>query len=106
MNVREIVNLLHKSVKEGTYDLLPTKKNRDSRRKFGLTILDIELFLESIEITDLYSGPEPDRDVPGEELFKFKKEILEGTYFYIKIKKDSTVDFERIKILSCHEDEV
>jgi len=56
MTVTQIINLLHKSVADKSYDLVPTEKNRNSRRKHGLTIYDIEDFLKSISETDLYSG--------------------------------------------------
>lgn len=39
------------------------------------------------------------------EIFIFKKEIFDGVDFYVKIKKDSKVTYDRIKILSCHEAE-
>lgn len=42
-----------------------------------------------------------DRDYPNEELFIFKKEIVENVMFYTKIKYKNN----QIKILSCHEDE-
>ena len=103
MTVTQIINLLHKSIADKSYDLVPTEKNRNSRRKFGLTIYDIEDFLISISEEDLYSGPEKDRDRPDEEVFIFLKEILPGIQFYVKIKKDSRVTYDRIKILSCHE---
>ena len=103
MTVTQIINLLHKSIADKSYDLVPTEKNRSSRRKFGLTIYDIEDFLISISEEDLYSGPEKDRDRPDEEVFIFLKEILPSIQFYVKIKKDSRVTYDRIKILSCHE---
>lgn len=105
MTVTQIINLLHKSVADKSYDLVPTLKNRNSRRKYGLTLFDIEDFLKSINETDLHSGPEKDRDKPDEEVFIFKKEVLNNINFYVKIKKDNTVAHDRIKILSCHEDE-
>ena len=105
MTVTQIINLLHKSVVDKSYDLVPTEKNRNSRRKYGLTIYDIEDFLKSISETDLYSGPEVDRNMPNEEVFIFTKEILNGVNFYVKIKKDGRVIYDRIKILSCHEAE-
>lgn len=103
MTVTQIINLLHRSVTDKSYDLVPTEKNRNSRRKYGLTIYDIEDFLKSITELDLYSGPEVDRDKPNEEVFIFIKEIINGVNFYVKIKKDSNVTYDRIKILSCHE---
>ena len=105
MTVTQIINSLHKSVVDKSYDLVPTEKNRNSRRKYGLTIYDIEDFLKSISETDLYSAPEVDRNMPNEEVFIFTKEILNGVNFYAKIKKDGSVTYDRIKILSCHEAE-
>lgn len=105
MTVTQIVNLLHKSIAEKSYDLIPTEKNRNSRRKYGLTLEQVEDFLISITEDDLHSGPECDRDIIGDEVFIFKKDILNNVTFYVKIKKDSKVNYDRIKILSCHEDE-
>ena len=105
MTVTQIINLLHKSVTDKSYDLVLTEKNRNSRRKYGLTIYDIEDFLKLISEEDLYSGPEIDRDIPSDEVFIFIKEILNGVNFYVKIKKDSKVTYDRIKIISCHEAE-
>lgn len=105
MTATEIINLLHKSVNEKTYDLVPTVKNRRSRQKYGLTIYEIEDFLKSITVHDLESGPLVDKDIPNEELFVFMKEIVKNVIFYVKIKKDNTVNYDRIKIISCHEAE-
>lgn len=105
MDVVQIIELLHKSVGEGNYDFVPTEKNRNSRRKYGLSVFDIEDYLLSITEGDLYSGPVEDRDILGDYVFIFKKEILNEVVFYVKVKKDSKVNYDRIKILSCHEDE-
>ena len=85
--------------------MIPTVKNRESRRKYGLTLIEIESFLKTIQEKDLFKGPEIDRDFPNDEIFIFKKRIIKGVNFYIKVKKDTTVSYDRIKILSCHEDE-
>ena len=61
MTVTQIINLLHKSIADKSYDLVPTEKNRSSRRKFGLNSDDIEHLFISISEEDLYSGPEKDR---------------------------------------------
>ena len=105
MDVTEIINLLHKSVSKKDYDFVPTTKNRNSRRKYGLTLYDIEDFLKTITEEDLVSGPVIDRDIPSEKVYMFMKEIIIGVSFYVKIKKDSKVTYDRIKILSCHEAE-
>jgi len=81
--------------------MVPTAKNRISKRKYGLSQFDIEDHLESLESDDLYKGPVLDRDYSGEELFIFKKEIIQNVVFYTKIKYKNN----QIKILSCHEDE-
>ena len=86
--------------------MVPTLKNRNSRRKYGLTIFEIEDFLMGIKEQDLFKGPVKDKDIPDEEVYIFKKVIKENIIFYVKIKKDSTVDYDRIKILSIHEDEI
>lgn len=88
-------------MKSGTYDMVPTVKNRASKRKYGLSQFDIEDYIASLEEKDLYKGPELDRDCPGEELFIFKKEIIPNIIFYVKLKYKNN----QIKILSCHEDE-
>lgn len=104
MTVTQIIDLLHNSISDKSYDLIPTAKNRNSRRKYGLTMYDIEEFLKAITEEDLYNGPVEDKDIPTEEVFIFTKEIITGVTFYVKIKKDSKVTFDRIKILSCHEE--
>lgn len=103
MTTVEIINLLHKSINNKDYDMVPTTKNRNSRRKHGLTLYELEDFLLSINEEDLVRGPIKDRDIPSEELFIFNKEIKPGVTFYLKIKKDSKVTRDRIKILSCHD---
>ena len=101
MDVNHILIKLKKDIKDKSYDYVPTGKNKTSRRKFGLTMFDIEDFLMSLEKEDLIKGPVEDYDYPGEEVFIFKREILTGIVFYVKIKvKDG-----QVKILSCHEDE-
>ena len=105
LTATSIINLLHKSVINKSYDFVPTKKNMNSRRKHGLTLEELEDFFLTISESDLYRGPEEDRDIPGEDVFIFKKEIVNNVMFYVKVKKDNRVNYDRIKIISCHEDE-
>lgn len=105
MSVEEILKLLHKSIKAKNYDIVPTAKNRNSRRKYGLTILEIEDFLLSITKDDLIKGPVRDIDMPDENVYIFKRKIKDRVKFYIKLKKDNKLGYDRIKILSIHEDE-
>lgn len=101
MDVSEIIAKIKSSIEFKNYDLVPTEKNKNSKRKYGLSQYDIEDYIASLEVEDLFKGPEPDRDYPGEELFIFKKEIKQDVIFYIKLKYKNN----QIKILSCHEDE-
>ena len=101
LNITEILKQTKLSIKNKTYDMVPTLKNRTSKRKYGLTQFDIEDYILSLKEEDLYKGPEPDRDYPDEELFIFKKEIIPNVIFYTKLKLKNN----QIKILSCHEDE-
>lgn len=103
MTVTEIINLLHKSVQNRDYDFVPTIKNSNSKREYGLSLFEIEDFLLSITEEDLIKGPIRDKDILNEEVFVFSKEILPGVTFYLKIKKDNKVTYDRIKVLSCHE---
>ena len=77
MDVTAIINLLHKSVSNKDYDFVPTAKNRNSRRKYGLTLYDIEDFLKTITEEDLVSGPEKDRDMPNEKVIFLWKKLLQ-----------------------------
>lgn len=62
LEVTELLNLVRKSIKTHKYDMVPTAKNRESKRKYGLTQLDIEYFILSLKADNLYKGPEVDRD--------------------------------------------
>ena len=102
LNVNTIIKKTKSAMQNATYDMVPTPKNRNSRRKFGLSLYEIEDFISKLEAEDLFQGPIIDRDYPEEELFVFKKEIISGTVFYVKLKEKNN----QIKILSCHEDEI
>lgn len=102
LNVEDILIKLKNDIKNKSYDYVPTGKNKTSRRKFGLTMFEIEDFLFSLEKEDLEKGPVKDYDYPEEEVFIFKKEIKSGVVFYVKIKEKEN----QIKVLSCHEDEI
>lgn len=99
--LNEVINKLKNAVRNGKYDMVPTDKNRKSRRKYGLSIFEIEDFLSSIEKEDLVKGPVKDYDFPNESVYIFKKEIIKNVEFYVKIKEKNNT----IKILSCYEDE-
>lgn len=53
---------MRKAVRNKTYDMIPTAKNRNSRRKYGLTMLDVEDIIMSLEEKDLVKGPVKDYD--------------------------------------------
>lgn len=101
MNIHYMLKLMRKAVRNKTYDMIPTAKNRNSRRKYGLTMLDVEDIIMSLEEKDLVKGPVKDYDYPNEEVFISKKKLENGAIFYIKLKYKNGI----IKILSFHEDE-
>jgi len=43
--VSEILVKTKSSMKSGNYDMVPTVKNRNSKRKYGLSQYDIEIIL-------------------------------------------------------------
>ena len=99
--VNTILMKTRRAISDKSYDMVPTEKNKNSRKKYGLTILEIEDLLFSLTPNDLVRGPVKDRDYPNDDLFIFKKEIVPGVNFYIKLKEKD----DQIKILSFHEDE-
>ncbi len=99
----EIIKVLHKIkqyIKERKREIVPTLKNKQTRRKLKLTDEDVYDKLLELELCDYVSGPEDDRDRKGEfDIWKFGKSYRDKE-MYIKIK----VDDARVKILSFHED--
>ena len=93
-------------VKDKKLDFVPTRKNRRSRQKYGISILEIEDTILKLTPGDLYKGPEIDRDCPGEILWIFKRGTAscEDILFYIKLKFRER-DKEEIVCISFHEDE-
>lgn len=61
--------------------MVSTVKNRNSKRKYGLSQYDIEDYIASLEIKDLYKGPTPDRDYPGKKYSSLKKKYCPMLYF-------------------------
>lgn len=93
-------------VKDKKLDFVPTRKNRRSRQRYGISILEIEDTILKLTPSDLYKGPETDRDYPDEILWVFKRRTAscEDILFYIKLKLRGT-DKEEIVCISFHEDE-
>lgn len=85
--LKEVLDKLKNAVRNGEYDIVPTEKNRISRRKYGLSIFEIEDFLCKLEKEDLVKGPVKDYDFPNEIVYIFKKEILKDAVFYVKLKE-------------------
>ncbi|MDD4187411.1 MAG: hypothetical protein PHX04_01375 [Bacilli bacterium] len=102
MDINDFLIEAKKRINSGKLDIVPTAKNKLAYRKHGLTILDIEDLLKSLTPSDLKSGPEEDRDFPGEYVYIFGKKISDGTLFYVKIKLKNNL----LKCLSCHDDKM
>ena len=90
-------------ISQGHFDFVPRRKNMMSLAEYGLLVTDAREEIQSLAVSDYYSGPEHDRDRPG-HIWVFKKTIG-GTVFYIKLKIDDLKDIKRLKCISFHTDE-
>jgi hypothetical protein len=100
MDVKQFLATIKPIVNKGMLDIVPTEKNRITRRKLGLTVIDVEDAILSLTEIDLHKGPIVDRDFPNQELFIFKKQICDE-FIYIKLK----IIGNMVKCLSFHVDE-
>lgn len=71
MIVEDILTKLKYDLINKSYDYIPTEKNRNSRRKFWLTTMNIEDFLLSLKRENLFKGPIQDYDYSDESVFIF-----------------------------------
>lgn len=101
MRIDKFLRFVGEKVDDGKLVIIPTEKNKVSRRKYGLTIEAIEMFIKSINAGDLWDGPVIDINYPTEEIYIFKKEPIPGVLFYVKLKLKN----QEAICLSCHEDE-
>ncbi len=103
MNASEFLSKIKEIINEdpSKLDWVPTQKNRRTRQELGLSIQDIEDNIKNLEETDLFRGPEKDRDIPDELLYIFKKS-LESQIIYIQLKLGN---HKIVVCLSFHIDE-
>lgn len=76
-------------------------KNLTSLASLGLTPEIRKEILLSLTVDNYSSGPEPDRDFPGEVLWKFGKEVGDKQV-YIKLKIDDQGHRKVAKCMSFH----
>jgi len=104
MTVEEFLEEAKKRIRNKKLDFVPTRKNRRSRQKYGLSMLDIEDTILQLTPSNLYKGPEIDRDYPDEILWIFKSKIKDHSeiIFYIKLKLKDRIK-EEIVCISFHD---
>lgn len=83
-------------ISDEKWNIIERRKNYAAT--FELTIESIKTILMELTIDDYVSGPEEDRDRPGEYVWKFGKDI-EDKQFYIKLK---IVDNKEARVISFH----
>ena len=87
------------------FDLIPRASTNKLLIALGLNTESVRQEILGIEVEDYSSGPEADRDRPG-EVWVFGRQV-ESLEVYIKLKlvKDPVTDQEYLKCLSFHEAE-
>lgn len=75
-------------VAEGNLILVPRKKNSDSIREMGLTIIDVEEIIMGLEEKDYYRGPSKDHKFQEDYVYEFIVEDIKR--IYIKLKLDNS----------------
>ena len=99
-----VLKSMRDAIREKRYTFEPRKKNMDTLARLGITIKQALDEMLSLTEQDYVSGPENDRDRPGEDpLWIFKKRCY-GEVIYIKFRVKYNTDGS-IKILSFHIDE-
>lgn len=87
-------------ISDGKILLVRRSVNLQDIADIGLTFDGCTKELLSLTIEDYSSGPEPDRDYPG-EIWIFGKLIL-GYEVYIKLKIDRAEQFKQATCISFH----
>jgi len=95
MDLKELISTGRNFLFIGRYE------NNIAFLKLGLTWRTFIIELLGLSVVDYYSGPDPDRDVPG-DLWIFGKEI-NGREVYIKLKIYYSGPEKYAKCISFHE---
>lgn len=79
------------------------RKNQDFRAAVGITYEEEIGEIRKLRVENLHCEPYLDRDIPGNYLYEFRKEVC-GKWCYIKL---TIVDKNKIlvKVISFHESE-
>lgn len=85
MELEEFLKECKNRVKNNNLDFIPRRENNKSRRKYGLSIMDVEDAILNLTLSDYKQGPEEDYSYPNEYVWVFLKEI-NSVSFYIKLK--------------------
>jgi hypothetical protein len=101
--VSEFLKNLKDAVSNGLLFVIPREKNNEFLAQCGMTPEEREKVIAGLTAEDYRSGPEEDRDNPGEkDIWKFSKRYL-GKEIYIKLKVVLAGDKYYAKCLSFHD---
>lgn len=99
--IRKFLKSFKKATQESGLFLYPTTKNEDTLLEFGINRKIQEEIIKELTVLDYVSGPEPDKNKWGDQVWIFGKEV-KGTEHYIKIKIRSTRYGDKATCLSFH----
>jgi hypothetical protein len=80
--------------------VIPRRENMDALAELGLTKQNRKEEILTLSVQDYCSGPEPDKDMPG-DVWMFGKQI-DNTNVYIKLKIAGEGNEKIAKCLSFH----
>lgn len=101
MTIESFLLEVRRHTKDGNLVIVPTLKNRTTRRMLGLSVVDLEVIVCNLSNDDFHEGPVEDRDRPNEFLYIFKTEYLDEM-LYIKIKLQT----DEARCISIHLDNI
>lgn len=103
MKVSTFLKKVRDFVNEGNLEIIETRKNMNTKRKYGWTVNDQETMILMLEPKDLVEGPVLDLDITSEDVWIFKRKY-EGIAIkiYIKLKIRNN---KQCICMSIHEDE-
>lgn len=94
------------AIKEHRFFVENRKKNNQTLMDLNLTPKDVFDILMSLEVSDYFDGPSPDRDRPGTPDFWIFKKSVYGKTLYIKMKIEMIDETKNLaKVVSFHIDE-
>lgn len=101
--INEFLKNIKVAVESGRLFVIPREKNNDFLAEYGMMPEEREKIIAGLTPAEYESGPEEDRDNPGEkDIWKFNKEYL-GKQIHIKVKLILENDQYYVKCISFHD---